>query len=844
MATNKAGKSSDVKEGPPKAFTLPPRTGAQGPEVSTITAEAKRRYTGDSFLPTAGASLCAGARGPSASPVVIVPPPTKEDAPAGAAGTAAGGRSLEQPDPSAAQKKRCPPAIVAIPIAALSPLSPLDTEIIATPLTKREPLAFRTKKEREKGEAFRPSIDAGHRRGPNEVVEPLLPVVKQSVQMGAPDDLRARRQHLPSRSSPICLRPMAIGPAGTPELVAFPSRWHRRQVRLALEPEFAGDTDDRLGVSSPKEVYPVMDTAEDETPGCWATTPQVPQPEKEDQQCGWLWFRPAFFRRFRTPGWVLISLCSIEFTQSFVNSGVFSVVLPTIERRFNLSSFETGMLLSAFSVANCLFIVPVAFLGSTRKKPLIIASGMAIMSAGSFLFFLTYVIEPSYAYGSELPDLCYATPPPLNHTVEACGKERIRDARYLLLLGSMLQGAGVTPLHTLGMSFLDENLPARLTSLFVGTYSAMAVLGPAFGFLIAGYFLSVFVDFKDVSHLGLTTQSSVWVGAWWVGFLVAAVMGGIVSIPMAAFPKHLPSMICTAVGAFSVKFFEAEFAMTPSRTAATLGSILIPAGVGGTVIGGGLVSKLDLTVRAMLKMCCATSIIPWLCMWIFILHCPNPQYFHGEIWSNNRSVDFTSECNENCHCETTLLDPVCSVENVVYASPCYAGCVAKEIMPHPYDPSGDLQVYKNCSCVPTPLGAPMNETVYDFDAKREKCSTNCNLLVTYMVAIFICVFFSFFSAAPIITMMMRCVEEKERAVGLAVKWVSVRLFGNIPAPLLLGSVIDRSCLLWQEACQKRGACLLYNNEHLALSMLEFLVPVKTLSIMLFCAALITVPDDE
>ncbi|KAL3249586.1 hypothetical protein MRX96_055807 [Rhipicephalus microplus] len=162
MATNKAGKSSDVKEGPPKAFTLPPRTGAQGPQVSTITAEAKRRSTGDSFLPTAGASLCAGARGPSASPVVIIPPPTKEDAPAGAAGTAAGGRSLEQPDPSAAQKKRCPPAIVAIPIAALSPLSPLDTEIIATPSTKREPLAFRTKKEREKGEAFRPSIDAGH----------------------------------------------------------------------------------------------------------------------------------------------------------------------------------------------------------------------------------------------------------------------------------------------------------------------------------------------------------------------------------------------------------------------------------------------------------------------------------------------------------------------------------------------------------------------------------------------------------------------------------------------------------------------------------------------------------
>ncbi|XP_050040295.2 solute carrier organic anion transporter family member 4A1-like [Dermacentor andersoni] len=304
------------------------------------------------------------------------------------------------------------------------------------------------------------------------------------------------------------------------------------------------------------------------------------------------------------------------------------------------------------------------------------------------------------------------------------------------------------------------------------------------------------------------------------------------------------AMVGTAVAAFSVKFFEAEFAMTPSRTAAALGSILIPAGVGGTLMGGALVSKLDMTIRAMLKLCCVTSVIPWLCMWIFMLHCPNPHFFHGEVWSSNRSVAFTSECNENCHCGTQLLDPICSVENVIYASPCFAGCATKEIVPNPEDENWELQVYKNCSCVPTPPGAPMNETVYDFDATRLKCSTNCNLLVIYMVVIFICVFFSFFGAAPSITIMMRCVEEKERAVGLAVKWVSVRLFGNIPAPLVLGSVIDHSCVMWQEVCNERGACLLYNNKFLALSMLQFLVPVKTGSIILFGAALVKLRNLE
>lgn len=706
---------------------------------------------------------------------------------------------------------------------------------------------------------------------------------------------------------------MAIGPGGSPELVAFSSRWFRRvrpsgqqpaqlpSPRAGGEgrgPDAAGRSPEQRGA-----VYPVLELGRFTEYGDLVessmnppSSPLLPR-RHESEECGCFQYRPEWLRRFRHPVWVLVSLCAIELTQSFVNNGVLSVVLPTIERRFNLSSFETGIILSVFNVVNCVFIVPVAFLGSTRNKPVIIASGMALASAGSLTFFLAYALAPSYAYGTELLDLCYTMPPPANTTVAPCiAGTSMRRYRFLLIIGSMLQGAGATPLHTLGMSFLDENLPVRLTSCFLGTYSAMAVLGPALGFLVAGYFLSVFVDLKDVSSIGLTSQSSMWIGAWWVGFLVAAVLGAIVTIPMAAFPKHLPSfhqcqmvrrlhgrskgndedttygqyvsdlprailallknatfvmltlasateaMVGTAVAAFSVKFFEAEFAMTPSKTAAALGCILIPAGVGGTVMGGALVSLMELPVRTILKMCCVMSIVPWLCMWVFVLHCPTPTFFRGEVRSSNRTVDFTSDCNEDCHCRAELLDPICSVENVVYPSPCFAGCAEREVIPNPDDDTWEMQVYKNCSCVPIPLAAPSNESAYDFEATRLKCPTDCNLLVLYMVVIFICVFFSLFNAGPIITVMMRCVEEKERAVGLALKWVTIRIVGNIPAPLLLGSVIDGSCLLWQEVCSERGACLLYNNELLALNMLEFLVPAKTSAIFLYYAAFATLRD--
>jgi solute carrier organic anion transporter family, member 4A len=42
------------------------------------------------------------------------------------------------------------------------------------------------------------------------------------------------------------------------------------------------------------------------------------------------------------------------------------------------------------------------------------------------------------------------------------------------------------------------------------------------------------------SRLGLTPESKVWVGAWWIGFLVFSLMCLLVAIPLIAYPKSLP----------------------------------------------------------------------------------------------------------------------------------------------------------------------------------------------------------------------------------------------------------------------------------------------------------------
>lgn len=43
--------------------------------------------------------------------------------------------------------------------------------------------------------------------------------------------------------------------------------------------------------------------------------------------------------------------------------------------------------------------------------------------------------------------------------------------------------------------------------------------------------------------LGLTSSSSVWIGAWWIGFVIAAIMCVAIAIPILAFPPLMPGAI-------------------------------------------------------------------------------------------------------------------------------------------------------------------------------------------------------------------------------------------------------------------------------------------------------------
>lgn len=43
---------------------------------------------------------------------------------------------------------------------------------------------------------------------------------------------------------------------------------------------------------------------------------------------------------------------------------------------------------------------------------------------------------------------------------------------WLFLLGQLLHGAGAAPLYTLGVTFIDENVSKKMSSVYLGTQRA------------------------------------------------------------------------------------------------------------------------------------------------------------------------------------------------------------------------------------------------------------------------------------------------------------------------------------------------------------------------------------
>ncbi|KAL1426068.1 hypothetical protein MTO96_018543 [Rhipicephalus appendiculatus] len=608
--------------------------------------------------------------------------------------------------------------------------------------------------------------------------------------------------------------------------------------------------------------------------------------------CGAMGFYPGFLQSYRTPRCALTVLCLVSFTRSFSMNGIMMLVLPTLERRFQLKGYESGMILSSNDVASCLTMLPVAFLATQRNKPRFIGYGVATLGLGNLIVAMAHFLSPDYRLSAAGTDLC-----PMAGFSSSCTKTgSIRNYRFILMAGQLISGLGATPINTVTIAYLDENLPRRQSSLYIGIFNSMTIVGPAVGFIVGGYTLTYYVDItSDVSSMGLTPKSPAWVGAWWLGSLVTAVMGLTLGVVTCSFPKYLPGydaaraekkgdqtavsvismiassefgqritdmpkairrlltnvpflflcasfsfsqMFTTGLTAMMTKFFESQLGLPSARIAYMVGPIVLVGGGFGAIIGGALVSRWNLDYEGIMRLCMYNCCFSWFGVLIFTFSCSQgiyatPDGFVGAVGTSS----FDWHCNADCNCTTSLLNPICGADGVVYLSPCLAGC-------HRELQVKDLKMYSGCTCINGTMsevpGVSSDRLLLEaVQATRSRCPTDCALLLPFLAGVFLSLSACFLNAAPSTAASIRCVKPAQRSLALGIRQVIGRLVGSIPAPVVFGGILDQTCLSWHQSCGKSGNCIVYENEGMSRGLFYALAVTLSINMMCYYASLVT-----
>ncbi|KAL6098258.1 slco2b1 [Pungitius sinensis] len=543
-------------------------------------------------------------------------------------------------------------------------------------------------------------------------------------------------------------------------------------------------------------------------------------------------------------------------------SGYMKSSISTIERRYGFSSQKSGLLAAFNEVGNTVLIVFVSFLGSRVHRPRFIGGGALLACLASLLMALPHFLGGAYDYtdristsGENSSGLCQSESlVTVSSSNQSCSQQEGHaqlGVYPLLLLGQLLLGIAAVPIQPFGISFIDDYASRRNSPLYLGILLAVTSIGPALGFITGSLMLRFYVDFDKLSEaqIELNHKDLRWVGAWWLGFLVASGLLFLAALPYLFFPSSMPkedgeddvvmesgpdckqpqtnplqemsflqflksfprialrtlrspiyllvvlaqvnlAALLSGLATFMAKFLEWQFSQTVSNSTMMIGGVCIPLAVLGTVLGGVLMRRMNLSVRGASKLCTVAIL---LCMFsstpLLFMGCPTQKIMGVFPQSGVMS------CSSGCRCPQEAFNPVCGSDGVEFRSPCHAGCIAMET-----DPSHKATNFSGCRCVG---GAGM--------ASSGTCGGGCSsLLVPFVALLGVTSFIASFSQTPSFMMILRTVPSEDKSFAVGVQYMLFRVLAFMPGPVLYGSVIDTTCILWGKKCGKKTSCQYYD----------------------------------
>ncbi|KAG7172322.1 Solute carrier organic anion transporter family member 74D-like 2 [Homarus americanus] len=176
------------------------------------------------------------------------------------------------------------------------------------------------------------------------------------------------------------------------------------------------------------------------------------------------------------------------------------------------------------------------------------------------------------------------------------------------------------------------------------------------------------------------------------------------------------------------------------------------------------------------------------------------------------------DCSADCGCSDRF-SPMCAEDQVtVFYSPCYAGCTKANTSASPI-------VFSGCQCIPSNISSPplldsLTASSPPLNQSNDAngygtsgyCPEPCDTFFYYLIIQIIIKTVSSTGRVGSSVIHLRSVADEDKGLALGTLTVFISFFGFIPAPIIMGAIIDSSCLVWDKSCGVYGNCWLYDSD--------------------------------
>ncbi|XP_064135768.1 solute carrier organic anion transporter family member 6A1 [Loxodonta africana] len=592
----------------------------------------------------------------------------------------------------------------------------------------------------------------------------------------------------------------------------------------------------------------------------------------------------ACCQRFNNIRFFMIFYCILLISQGMI-FGLVDLSIDHFQKVYHLKATEILAPSLTYDISSCLVAILIAYYGGRGNRPRWIAVSSILVGMGSLLFSYPYLTGGDYQLKIEIEDICQATKV-IGTCQDALPSFKSKYTSFFIF-GQIVQGIAGIPLYILGITFLDDSVDRYSSGIYLGLGEASTMTGYALGIAIGAPQVQTFVNSTSSTYTTENNGGIHWLWTWWIDFLLAAFIAWSTLIPLSCFPHSIPGtarlkaekrkqpgwpdarleqlefgttikdlfasvmilmknqvFVCLAlsratenllvigVSEFLPKYIENQYELTPTVAATLAGLVLFPGGAIGQLLGGVIISKLEMSCKAIMRFVMATSTITLiLLVFIVFVRCERVQF--AGITENYEGTgqlgNLTAPCNSQCECSSSFYSTICGRDNVEYFSPCFAGCTDTKIF-------GSRRLYYNCSCITKGLSTQDDQGDFN-DAESGKCDAKCYKLPLFIAFFFSTIVFAGFSGIPGTVAILRIVSEEQHSLALGVAFVILRIFGTIPGPLVFKMVGESSCTFRDTGiCGSAGSCWIYNKTKMAYLLVGICFLCKGLTIFFTAVA--------